>query len=101
MEQINDLILKADKIANSDSWFNRENNRREAIVLYNQALNLILISREYLLAANVALKISELFEILDNKIIANDYYKKAGTYFHKGNDYEKSVEIFNKLILKL
>jgi len=101
MEQINDNINKARKLAKSTSWFNRDSDREKAMDIYIQAFNKLLISKAYQNAAEVAVEIAELSDILDDKTTANDYYKKAAVNFYKSDDSNKSIEIYNKLITRL
>lgn len=99
-DTVSNSILVADKLANGNSWFNKNDDKEKAVKLYIQIFNKLIISKEYSRAAYIALKISELSDVLDDMITANDYYTKAATCFYK-TDNVKSIEIYIILISRL
>lgn len=101
MSEIDKKLEKADKLANSTSWFNKDEDREKGMILYKEIYTSYFIKKDYLLAAQIALKAAILSEKMDNGFDVKHYYKKSAVAYKKANNIEKCIEIYNLLIEKL
>lgn len=100
MEQIHDIISKADGFAKRYSLLIKSQDREIAMSLYIQMYEFLMMSNQYTEAGNVALKAAKVLEIVDDDLETIEFYRKSALAYIKADNYDRAIEIYNTIISK-